>query len=135
MRKVLAVLLSATLLCISSVPASAEVASCTGHEIDVVAMMSGEDMMHHAGHDNSGEEVHLGHDHHAGLSGDWQKDRIECGCGCHRSIDSLPHLLAPHTVDVSNFQVGIESISALRLVQPALLASSPQVPVPPPQFI
>jgi len=23
---------------------------------------------------------------------------IECGCGCHNNIDSLPHQFSPHTV-------------------------------------
>lgn len=45
-------------------------------------------------------DVHASHGHQAEHMGaslqDWQTSRIECGCGCHRSIDSLPQVFAPH---------------------------------------
>ena len=36
--------------------------------------------------------------HYVHMSKDMQTCRIECGCGCHHSFDTLPHLLSPHMV-------------------------------------
>ncbi|NWF37497.1 hypothetical protein [Mariprofundus sp. KV] len=132
MRKVLALFLTATLLCVSSVPALAEAASCLGPEL-VASMTMGDE--HEGHHDGGLEAVHLGHDHRTGLQGDWQKDRIECGCGCHNSIDSLPHLLAPHNIDTALFQMGVDSVAATTPFEPVLLYRTARIPVPPPQLI
>ncbi|ATX81226.1 hypothetical protein Ga0123462_0351 [Mariprofundus ferrinatatus] len=131
MRKVLAIFLAATLLCVSSVPAFAEAASCAGPEVAAITA-GGEHAMHH---DDGLDEAHLGHDHSAGLSADWQKDRIECGCGCHRSVDALPHLLAPHTFTSINLETGVESREAPFRLEVALVCSTPRIPIPPPQSI
>jgi len=130
MRKVLAVFLAATLLCVSSVPAFAEAASCAGPE-SALAM----DNEHAEHHDDGIEDAHLGHDHVAGLQGDWQKDRIECGCGCHNSIDSLPHLLAPHNITTASFNVENGSDVVALQSESALVVSVARVPLPPPQSI
>jgi len=36
--------------------------------------------------------------HHVHMNKDMQRCRIECGCGCHHSFDTLPHLLSAHIV-------------------------------------
>ncbi len=40
--------------------------------------------------------MHEGHDHTMHWFADWGTLRIECGCGCHASLDGLPMQLAPH---------------------------------------
>jgi len=132
MRKVLALFLTATLLCVSSVPALAEAASCAGPELAASVAMGDEHASHH---DDGLEEVHLGHDHRTGLQGDWQKERIECGCGCHNSIDSLPHLLAPHNIDTAVFHMGVDSLAAAVGFEPVFFYRAARIPVPPPQLI
>lgn len=132
MRKVLALIVAATLLFVSSVPAFAEAVRCAG-PAQAVEMMDGEHAGHH--HDEAIEESDQGHDHSSALKGDWQKDRIECGCGCHRSVESLPHLLAPHMIDIALFQVEVTSVVASIRSEPALAIEALRIPVPPPQRI
>jgi hypothetical protein len=50
--------------------------------------------------------------HNMAMSHDMQTCRIECGCGCHQQLDSLPHLLSPHIV-----------------MQPQILADVPSVQI------
>jgi len=79
------------------------------------------------------EETHVLHEHSKALNSDWQRDRIECGCGCHNSADALPHLLAPHMTS-DTIQMA-EHLSAMLPVRPetAWLLHVVRVPLPPPQ--
>jgi len=61
--------------------------------------------------------------------------RIECGCGCHRNIDSLPHLLAPHCADAG---IHAENISSERVAPAAHARLTPHilsVTPPPPDAV
>ncbi|GAV21312.1 hypothetical protein MMIC_P2295 [Mariprofundus micogutta] len=134
MRKFVAVFLAWTLLIISSAPLSVEAASCAMPEHDMVSEQSMADgHAHHVNHDESAT-ADSGHEHHMALMNDWQKDRIECGCGCHRSVDSLPHLLAPHMIDSASFHAG--NASSMVSIKPVtlLVMAAVQVPLPPPQL-
>ncbi len=135
MRKFVAVFLSLSLLIISSAPLSVEAASCAMPEQKTVSEQGmDENHAHHMNHEISvGEDP--GHEHSVVLMGDWQTDRIECGCGCHRNVDSLPHLLAPHMIDSAGFRAG--EISVMASIQPVtiLLMTAMQVPLPPPQLV
>ena len=81
MRRLLVLTMILSLLSVSSLPVQAEepvctsampqASECVGCDTAPAAMPA-----MHAGADRSG--------HHA---------RIECGCGCHRDIDGLPHVL------------------------------------------
>jgi len=117
MRKIVAVFLTWALLILSSVPLSVEAAGCVLPEHEM----------------SSEQEADHGHDHVVSLIGDWQQDRIECGCGCHRSVDSLPHLLAPYAM----YDGGLEISASFRLstIMPddACFLAARQVPLPPPQ--
>jgi hypothetical protein len=130
MRKLLVMLVSVTLLIISSVPISAATAFCTipvhTSTMDDMAADMDQGMLH--------EDTHVQHDHDMALNNDWQRDRIECGCGCHNSIDSLPHVLAPHMTSDS-IQMP-EQLSVTVQVQPetAWLVHAVRVPLPPPQI-
>jgi len=41
------------------------------------------------------------HDHEAPMAGAMLDCRLECGCGCHDSIDGLPQVLAPHVYETA----------------------------------
>jgi len=74
------------------------------------------------------------HQHNKQLTPAEKECRIECGDGCHASLDGLPHQLAPHA---------LAPVSALALplavIEPALLTpwiEAPGIapPSPPPRF-
>jgi len=132
MRKFVAVFLSLSLLIISSVPLSVQAAACAMPEHVAVGDQGTDNHAHHMNHEVSVEEDQ-GHEHKMALMGDWQKDRVECGCGCHRSVDNLPHLLAPHMIDNAGFHAG--EVSIMVSIQPVtiLLLTAAQVSLPPPQ--
>ncbi len=79
------------------------------------------------------EETHVQHEHGMALNDDWQHDRIECGCGCHNSIDSLPHLFSPHmTSDAIQMTEHLSAMVSVHSESP-WLARALRVPLPPPQ--
>lgn len=131
MRKLLVMMMSLTLLIISSVPTSAVAAFCT----IPVQSSSHDDMAAEMEHGTMHEETHVQHEHNMALNDDWQRDRIECGCGCHNSIDSLPHLFAPHlTSDTVQMAEQLPAELSVRF-ETAWLVYTVRVPLPPPQIL
>ena len=130
MRKLLVMIMSVTLLIISSVPMSAVAAICdipvhtSAH--DEIAASTEQVMVH--------EDEHVLHEHDMTLNDDWQHDRIECGCGCHNSIDSLPQLLAPHMASDAIQLIVQRSFTAPVQFETAWKLSALRVPLPPPQY-
>jgi hypothetical protein len=116
-RKVISILLAGTLLAVSSLPL-----------LPTTAMACPTGNMEHGAMQMQG-----GHQHHVAPVGDWQGCCIQCGCGCHRSIDSLPHLLAPHTVSLDHFKVDLIVEDASADAAPALQARLLVFPTPPPR--
>lgn len=74
------------------------------------------------------------HEHGTTLNGDWQHDRIECGCGCHNSIDSLPQLLSPLMTSHSAEMTDQLAVSLPVQYEMAWLVSAVRVLLPPPQY-
>ncbi len=124
MRSALSIFIAVTLLMVSSMPMMSDAASCErpAHAMSMLEDMAGEHAV------ESEQHVYL-----AALTGDLPLNRIECGCGCHRTIDVLPHLLAPHAFALEMMIVDVAS----RLVLPqkfiALNAVVARIPVPPPR--
>jgi len=157
MRRFVSLFVIAALLSVSSVPlvsavacempAAAGVSAADGlpgdmqdqHDHHAMTMHDGMDSMPSgtamSQTDVAVPDIHAGHDHSAALTGDWQHCRIECGCGCHRSIDSLPHLLAPHSAD-GGFHPEIVAVERAVSLSPAR-PSARLLPVssPPPDFL
>lgn len=116
MRRAVALALIAALVSVSSLPllpeevvcafASERMADCAACHDDA-SMAKG--MQH-------GMAMGKDHRHGAKLSTAEQHCRIECGCGCHRDLDGMPHQLAPHAVAMT-------AIMAERHVQFAPTAS------------
>jgi hypothetical protein len=129
MRKLIVTIMSATLLIVSSAPMVAAAADCPpAHEAAMTR--AGADYHAHV-HDLQQQGRH---DHAMALIGDWQNDRIECGCGCHSSVDSLPHLLAPHMASDAVRMTGQLSIKVSLQPGMAWQSSPVRVPLPPPQY-
>ncbi|MDQ6960566.1 MAG: hypothetical protein Q9M27_05995 [Mariprofundaceae bacterium] len=84
--------------------------------------------------DDGAMQMHAAHDHGMVLNLDFQTARIECGCGCHRSVDSLPNLLAPHVVSLAGLDVGLVIASVADVNLPVLKPRLLPFPVPPPRF-
>jgi hypothetical protein len=121
--------MSVTLLIISSVPMSAMAAMCD----TPVQTSAHDDMTANMGQGMAHEDEHVQHEHSMALNSDWQRDRIECGCGCHNSIDSLPHLFAPHmTSDTIQIAEHLFVVVPVRF-ETAWLVYTVRVPLPPPQ--
>lgn len=136
MRKLLAIWMSATLLTVSTVPILADAAACAMPEHAPSMQESMADSHHHAMHM---DDPHATHGHAMERTAmqvqiDWQSCRIECGCGCHRNVDSLPQLLAPHIVSSSACIFEPESLPAVQEQEPVLEALAVRVPLPPPQL-
>jgi len=67
------------------------------------------------------------------LSGD--TCRIECACGCHSGVDSLPNLLAPHAPCVQSSALVTPDDVAIALPFPELTSLAPVVITPPPRNV
>jgi len=125
----ISIFLSAVLLLVSSAPLVSAVA-CDMPPAHAAAMQ-GEDI-----HTASSMSHMHGESHHAiALSTDLDTCRLECGCGCHRSIDSLPNLLAPHSADAG---IQPENVNVERATSAPCIRLSPRVlslTSPPPDFV
>jgi len=117
-RKAISILLAIAVLSVSAVPL-----------LPATACPSTQSIQGRAMHMQAG---HQGHQHRIVPLNDWQTCRIECGCGCHRSIDSLPHLLAPHAVSLAPFRVEMVVADASAEMAPVLQARQLVLPTPPP---
>jgi hypothetical protein len=98
MRKLISIWVACTLLFITTMPTASLAAMCalsTTGSISIEEMASQQTMMHHS---DMHKPMQMMHHTDAAMSGDWQTCRIECGCGCHQHMDSLPHVLSPHIV-------------------------------------
>lgn len=130
MRKLLAIIMTATMLMISGVPMSA--ARECAMPMQGVHDMSG---MHHQMADGDMEMQQQRHNPASAVAGYDEQIMAECCCSFHGLIDSLPHLLAPcmasETVPLA--EAGSEN-SAL-YVETAWLARLPRIPLPPPESI
>ena len=127
MRKLLVMTMSVTLLIISSVPMSAAAVDCAVPVHASSAENKTADLL-------SEHHMSVEHEHAVALNSDWQHDRIECGCGCHNNIDSLPQLLAPHmTSDAIQMTEQIPG-SVENQLEMAWLVSVIRIPLPPPQY-
>ncbi|MDX8412322.1 MAG: hypothetical protein R8K46_10715 [Mariprofundaceae bacterium] len=95
MRRLAALLMAFTLICVTSLPLISEAAVCVhelARQMSVDHAMAGS----MAKHDHA-----MMHDHEAPMVGAMLDCRLECGCGCHDSIDGLPHVLAPHVFETA----------------------------------
>ncbi len=98
MRKLISIWVACTLLFITTMPTVSLAAMCalsTVAPVSIEEMASQQVMQHHV---DMHKPMQMIHHMNAEMSGDWQTCRIECGCGCHQHLDSLPHALSPHIV-------------------------------------
>jgi len=147
MRQFVALFMSITLLFVSSVPMLADAASCelpahaiVMQKIVVQEMAKHAKGMHGTGLHKNVSEMSMHHasnatEHvrHAALNGDLPLNRIECSCGCHRSVDALPHLLAPHAFSVHPMLVDGFSVPVAPQVFVVPETMEAAIPVPPPR--
>jgi len=93
MRKFVSLFISLTIVLISSIPLVPISSACDGSDTlsHAAAMLDSDPHIHH----HPAIEVST---NNLAKAAD-KTCQIECGCGCHNSIDSLPHALAPHSPD------------------------------------
>ncbi|MDQ6976278.1 MAG: hypothetical protein Q9M22_06930 [Mariprofundaceae bacterium] len=60
--------------------------------------------------------------------------RIECGCGCHKTIDGLPHLLSPHINPAIVHLNPVSFLPAQYHYMAVLHLYFPDIVLPPPIF-
>jgi len=124
----ISIFLSAVLLVVSSAPLVSAVA-CDVPPAHAAAMQI------ETSHAASDHELMMHGEHAPALALSADTCRIECGCGCHRSIDSLPNLLAPHSAD-AGFQpedTSVERVAPAACIKLSALILS--VTSPPPDSV
>jgi len=93
MRKLISIWMTCTLLFISSIPTVAVAAMCGATNVDSTHIEEMAEMQ-----STEHQETSMSTNHHDMMDKDWQTCRIECGCGCHQHLDSLPHVLSPYVI-------------------------------------
>ncbi len=119
MRKLAAVFLCFTLLFVSSAPAVAASCDMPAHEASAtMCELSGQAM------------PMVGNQHDI----DAQDCFLECGCGCHHNVDSLPHQFSPHSVSSDLLFTVAHTPLADMPWQLSLTPANPHHDDPPPEF-
>jgi hypothetical protein len=92
-------------------------------------------MNHHEGSDD--HQMHQQsdslHKNRVALSAAEQACRIECGCGCNRSVDGFPQVLSPHLISTINFKTGEQIVRIDPELFPVLSSWTEAIPPPPPK--
>jgi len=131
MRKLISMMMTCTLLFISIMPTVSLAAMC---KMTVSGASSIEQMAaEYAGQYHQDHKQSM-HHHEDMMHGDWQTCRIECGCGCHRHLDSLPHLLSPHMMSESADLPEVQSIGIAEYYAYSQIFYIPLVQLPPPDL-
>ncbi|MDX8394599.1 MAG: hypothetical protein R8K21_08490 [Mariprofundales bacterium] len=135
LRRAISLLLIAAFLSVTGIPMLPTPPACASGSCDAdmaAAMDKNMDhMLHHNGLEQNNEHQHI----KKKLRKKADTCYIECGCGCNRSIDGLPQLLAPHIATcILQNKIDLQSISPVSIT--ALLTSyiSP-ILLPPPRII
>ncbi len=129
MQRFVALFLVCTLLSVSSVPMLSQAVPHHQNELSshLSDMHEQDEQMQHQQLQSSPDVMRIK---------DCRQVRIECGCGCHRSTDALPHLLAPHEISQLQFKTDIFSMQTQAQLRPVFTNRPNKVSVPPPrQFI
>lgn len=144
MRRFVSILLATTMMVVSVVPVLQAKPGCASvPQIQESSCHSSMDMDHHDMHDEHAmltpqhqnlPVMSMKHDKHE-LSAAERECRIECGCGCNRTVDGFPHVLAPHIMAQQAYIAHETSI----MVKPADMLVLTMIdlsdPSPPPKFI
>ncbi|MDQ6963165.1 MAG: hypothetical protein Q9M28_11685 [Mariprofundaceae bacterium] len=72
---------------------------------------------------------------HKTLSAAEKKCRIECGCGCNRDVEGMPHLLAPHICSDTLSELSKLEIKPVFHLYQSRYDFVLRVPIPPPKSI
>ncbi len=75
------------------------------------------------------------HKHQKKLSTAEKECRIECGCGCNRSLDGFPQVLSPHVSSAIHFEADDHRPHSIPENFPTLHALESSVSPPPPKPI
>lgn len=86
---------------------------------------SGDHQMH-----QQSDSLHKGR---VALSAAEKECRIECGCGCNRSVDGFPQVLSPHLIPTINFKPGEQIVRVNPELFPPLSSLTEAIPPPPPK--
>lgn len=73
------------------------------------------------------------HKNRVALSTVEKECRIECGCGCNRSVDGFPQALSPHLIPTINFETGEQIVRIDSELFPPLSSLIEAIPPPPPK--
>ncbi len=148
MRKFFTIMLSASMLVVSSLPAVSLAALCGDGDLlsnlrasqhaehqHAMQVANNEHVHHQHANAKPAAELHEGHNHGpVAVRGDMQRERIECGCGCHRNTDGSPLLTTPHLLRSVAMQHGFLVVRTELLPVVSLEALPVSVNLPPPQI-
>ncbi|HXH64061.1 MAG TPA: hypothetical protein VNH42_00970 [Mariprofundaceae bacterium] len=122
MRRLLALTVILSLLAVTSMPVQAEQPVCKS------AMQQASECV---GCDTMAEQQPA----HASAKQLHNPERIECGCGCHRDIDGLPHALDAFSPAHAGLDVAMLSLPAPRLAVRPLFLQVVRLQRPPPRTL
>jgi len=135
MHRIVSLFTIVALLSVTSLPLLPETSLCHAAEsITDRGTSYSKNASTHSMHHDSHKQIKTTHKHTKRLSTAEKECRIECGCGCKRSVDGFPQVLSPHltsTIYVKHKEqtVRVEEHSFL-----ALTSLNFKVPLPPPEL-
>jgi len=134
MRKLISIWVICTLLFITTLPTASLAAMCAIPQAasTTIETMANMQAMQHQKHAH--KPTHIMHHSDAMAKADWQTCRIECGCGCHRHLDSLPHALSPHIIPQVADLMDIPHAFIVENYSYSQLTYVPMVQLPPPDL-
>jgi len=112
MRKIIALCMTCALLLISTMPTISLASICDMSEDHLMS----QDMVTQSSQNDEDSRC------------------VECGCGCHQSIDGLPHLLSPHLISQSSYFPTFNSMIVEELYLSPTYSYEPSVQLPPPDL-
>lgn len=122
MRRLLAFTMILSLLLVTSMPVQAEVPVC-------------QSAMQQASESVSCDTMAKQQTIHASAAKRHDHERIECGCGCHRDIDGLPHVLDAFSPMQAGLHVSVLSLHAPHALMHPLSLQVCRLQRPPPRTL
>lgn len=132
MRNLISMFMTCTLLIISCMPSVSLAAMCA---MPLPASASIEKLAAEYADKHQNHTMAMTLQHDDMMHGDWQTSRIECGCGCHQHLDSLPHLLSPHIMSQAVEIPKNKAVQGIEFYAYSRIFYIPSVQLPPPNLI
>ncbi|MDX8402813.1 MAG: hypothetical protein R8K54_00210 [Mariprofundaceae bacterium] len=135
MRRIVSLFIIAALLSVTSLPLLPQASLCHAAEsITDLSTSHSKKTSTHSMHHDSSEQLKAHHKQQKRLSEAEKECRIECGCGCNRSVDGFPQVLSPHLTSTIYVKNSEKAVRVKEHTFSTLTSLSIKVPLPPPEL-